>query len=159
MTIEKTLEERGSRYGDFKHHARLTQELKQSMFNHPNYELLSADKKEALEMIMHKIGRIINGDPEYADSWTDIIGYARLVEKDLLEPPKKSCLIGGRSCGKTSKFADDLKSSTLARPPTDDVPMNDSKDEWAGPEDEHIPDPDWEMKNANKALDAVEDRF
>lgn len=33
-------------------------------------------------MIQHKIGRILNGDPAYADSWHDIAGYATLVEKE-----------------------------------------------------------------------------
>ena len=41
--------------------------------------LLKADQQEALDMIAHKIGRIINGDPDYADSWDDIAGYAKLV--------------------------------------------------------------------------------
>lgn len=35
--------------------------------------------REALDMIAHKIGRILNGDHDYADSWDDIAGYARLV--------------------------------------------------------------------------------
>jgi len=43
----------------------------------------SDDKKEALEMTAHKIGRILNGDAEYKDSWHDIIGYIRLVEVTL----------------------------------------------------------------------------
>ena len=34
-------------------------------------------------MILHKIGRILNGDPNYADSWHDIAGYAKLVEDEL----------------------------------------------------------------------------
>ena len=34
-------------------------------------------------MIFHKIGRIVNGDPNYADSWHDIAGYAKLVEDRL----------------------------------------------------------------------------
>lgn len=50
-----------------------------------NWESLSSDKKEALEMIAHKIARILNGDPNYADSWHDIVGYAKLVE-DSLQP-------------------------------------------------------------------------
>ena len=36
-------------------------------------------------MIAHKLGRIVNGAPEYKDSWTDIIGYTRLVEETLPE--------------------------------------------------------------------------
>ncbi len=34
-------------------------------------------------MIFHKIARIINGDPNYADSWVDIAGYATLVANRL----------------------------------------------------------------------------
>lgn len=81
--IDETLAQRGNRYGDFAGHAYVSQQLKLAMMSHPNYARLSVDKREALEMIQHKIGRIINGDPEYKDSWTDIIGYARLVEDKL----------------------------------------------------------------------------
>jgi hypothetical protein len=48
-----------------------------------NWALLSASQKEALEMIAHKIGRILNGDPNYDDSWRDIAGYAELIVKQL----------------------------------------------------------------------------
>jgi len=34
---------------------------------------------EALDMIQHKIARILNGDPYYEDSWVDVIGYAQLA--------------------------------------------------------------------------------
>lgn len=83
MNVDNTLEDRGKRYGDFAEHARITQSIKRAMRNSPNWEDLSDDKKEALEMAAHKIGRILNGDPEYADSWHDIIGYTRLVEVTL----------------------------------------------------------------------------
>lgn len=83
--IENTLEQRGSKYGKFTNHALITQNIKKSFSVSPNWEKLSDDKKEALEMIAHKIGRILNGDPEYHDSWHDIEGYARLVS-DTLTP-------------------------------------------------------------------------
>ena len=35
------------------------------------------------EAQVSEIGRILNGDPDYADSWHDIIGYTRLVEVRL----------------------------------------------------------------------------
>ena len=92
MSIDKVLAERGSRYGEFSAHAMITQNIKRAMYDSPNWRTLSYDKKEALEMIAHKIGRILNGDPNYADSWTDIVGYAKLVEKTLLvklEPAKE----------------------------------------------------------------------
>jgi hypothetical protein len=44
---------------------------------------LEDDQAEALEMIANKIARILNGDPDYADSWTDIAGYATLVAERL----------------------------------------------------------------------------
>ena len=81
--IDSTLNERGSRYGDFEDHAFITQDLKAVMQETPKWYLLKADQKEALEMTAHKIGRILNGDPNYIDSWHDIIGYIRLVEQRL----------------------------------------------------------------------------
>lgn len=83
-SIEATLKERGSRYGEFKEHARITQNIKQAMADSPNFDSLSLDKKEALEMTAHKIGRILNGDPEYHDSWHDCIGYLKLVADTLI---------------------------------------------------------------------------
>jgi len=53
------------------------------MFNSRQDLELAADQREALEMIAHKIARIINGDPNYADSWVDIAGYAKLVSDRL----------------------------------------------------------------------------
>lgn len=83
--VDKTLAEREKRYGSFRGHAVVTQGLKRVMQDSPKWAKLSDDKKEALEMVAHKIGRILNGDPEYRDSWHDICGYARLVEETLKE--------------------------------------------------------------------------
>ena len=82
-SIEQTLAARGSKYGEFLEHARITQGLKDVMQAAPKWAALSPDKKEALEMVAHKIGRILNGDPEYHDSWHDIIGYTKLVADKL----------------------------------------------------------------------------
>lgn len=84
QSIDSTLAERGSRYGSFAEHARITQNIKAAMSDSPNWSTLSPDKKEALEMLAHKMGRILNGDPEYHDSWHDIIGYTKLVADSLL---------------------------------------------------------------------------
>jgi hypothetical protein len=35
-------------------------------------------------MIQHKIARILNGDPNYHDSWHDIGGYSKLVADRLI---------------------------------------------------------------------------
>lgn len=99
--ITATLEERGKRYGNFLDHSKITQALKQVIAdNTPGcshgkkivnskglpvtyYSHLAPDQQEALDMICHKIGRILNGDPDYADSWHDIAGYAQLVADRL----------------------------------------------------------------------------
>lgn len=83
QTLAEILEERGARYGDFKTHASITQKLKLQMVAAPGWFCLTASQKESLEMIAHKIGRILNGDPNYSDSWHDIAGYAKLVADEL----------------------------------------------------------------------------
>lgn len=83
MTIEKTLEERGKRYGEFAEHARISQNLKRVMRDSENWKRMSDDKREALEMIAHKIARILNGSPDYFDNWHDIEGYAKLISNSL----------------------------------------------------------------------------
>jgi hypothetical protein len=77
--ISAVLQVRGVRYGDFRGHARVTQSIKHAFADSPNWTLLPDDMREALEMVAHKAGRILNGDPHYVDSWTDIAGYAKLI--------------------------------------------------------------------------------
>lgn len=83
--ITQTLTDRGTRYGPFVGHAEVTQRLKRVMAEElaKRSKPLADDQWEALEMIAHKIGRIINGDPDYDDSWVDIAGYAKLVSDRL----------------------------------------------------------------------------
>lgn len=82
-TIGEMLEERGKRYGIFLRQAAFAVQLKEVIRRHPEYSGMSSDKKEALDMILHKIARILNGDSDYVDSWIDIAGYAKLVADNL----------------------------------------------------------------------------
>lgn len=77
------LTDRGTKYGPFTTHAQITQELKRVLRRCPKWSCLADDQQESLDMIVHKIGRILNGDPDYGDSWDDIAGYARLVADRL----------------------------------------------------------------------------
>lgn len=96
--IQTTLKERGSRYGDFPTHAAITQELKDVIakftpighraIDGTRKQHFAPDQQEALDMICHKMGRIVNGDPDYADSWHDIAGYAQLVANRLNGNPQ-----------------------------------------------------------------------
>ncbi len=79
MDIQATLTEREVTHGSFALHARVTQELKHVVNIYS--EGLNYEHQEALEMIFHKIGRIIAGDPYCKDHWHDIAGYALLAEK------------------------------------------------------------------------------
>jgi hypothetical protein len=83
--IDAILNERGSRYGNFFDHARITYKLKEVArnFAEEKGKTFAVDQCEAMDMIFHKIGRILNGDPNYADSWVDIAGYAQLVADRL----------------------------------------------------------------------------
>ena len=81
--LEKTLAQRCEVYGRFVDHAAISQSIKRAMRAAPGWQELPDDMRESLEMLAHKVARILNGNPDYADSWHDIAGYAALVEKRL----------------------------------------------------------------------------
>ena len=83
--INEMLAGRQERYGSFKGHAEISQVLKQVIHSAAKArgKELDHDQLEALDMIAHKIARILNGDPNYADNWIDIAGYATLVANRL----------------------------------------------------------------------------
>lgn len=87
-TIKDILDERGTRYGVFMGQAKIAQSihwvLEQGMAeNNKSRFDFEADQLEAMNMIINKIARIYNGDPNYSDSWRDIAGYATLVADRL----------------------------------------------------------------------------
>lgn len=103
-SIDSTLTERGNRYGQFDGHARITQNIKAAMQDSPNWSRLAPDQKEALEMAAHKFGRILNGDPNYIDSWHDVIGYTRLVEQRLEQEQTSKTFAGAFDTNQAATF-------------------------------------------------------
>ena len=86
MNILDTIAEREARYGPLASNARIAQGIKNVMRSDIDRWLyLSADKREALDMIASKISRILSGDPEYRDNWWDIAGFSTLIA-DTLAP-------------------------------------------------------------------------
>jgi len=83
MILDAMLDDRRSRYGDFASLSRLSQRMKEPMRLHEGWSRMDSYQREALEMILHKVARIVNGDPNYDDSWTDIIGYTQRVIEQL----------------------------------------------------------------------------
>lgn len=86
--IRATLAQRGERYGEFPDFASISQQLKNVAHGAPNWAAIPDDCREAVDMILHKISRVLNGDPNYADNWHDIQGYAKLVENRINEAAK-----------------------------------------------------------------------
>ncbi len=72
------LAEREKTHGSFEVHANITQMLKSVMHANASWNELSTRHKESLDMILHKIGRIMSGNPNFNDHWDDIAGYAKL---------------------------------------------------------------------------------
>ena len=91
QALATTLAARKSKYGAYVDHAKIAQKLKKAALAHRaeiGLPPLSAAQQEGLDMIFHKIGRIVNGDPDYADSWVDIAGYATRVVETLPKETK-----------------------------------------------------------------------
>jgi hypothetical protein len=84
LDINTILTERGNRYnlnGTYYDHGYTVQKMKDAMREHKGWDKLPPDMRETLDMVQHKIGRILNGDPFYLDNWDDIVGYVTLVTR------------------------------------------------------------------------------
>lgn len=81
--IPKILAERGSRYGVYRDVAGLAEKIKAAIREGRNYDALEPYHMHSLDMFASKISRIVNGDPNYEDSWVDIAGYAELVLSEI----------------------------------------------------------------------------
>ena len=86
--VNALITERGNRYGKFSEGAVIMQYLKSFMHQTEGWSRLTTSQRESLDMIQHKIGRILNGNPTYDDNWKDIAGYATLIVEELNEVKK-----------------------------------------------------------------------
>lgn len=84
-TTESILAERQTTHGDFTDNSRVMQSLKRIIWAERGWSNLSDPQREGLEMILHKIGRIISGNPNVKDHWDDIAGYAKLCSDRIME--------------------------------------------------------------------------
>ena len=83
MNIQDTLKERGTTHGNYVDQSVLASTLLASFQSGANWRHLSPAQEQALIMMAIKISRILTGDPDHADSWHDIAGYASLVEQTI----------------------------------------------------------------------------
>ena len=84
-TGTKTLERRGSKYGKVEDVAHMNEQLMAIVAASPNNNKLTATHNMCLNMIFHKIARMLCGDANYEDNAHDIAGYALLLEKYIKE--------------------------------------------------------------------------
>ena len=78
--IEETLKTRGNVHGDFVSSAQFKDAVNSMVRLTPNYDCMGRACRQALFMIVEKMGRILYGDPHFADHWHDISGYAKLID-------------------------------------------------------------------------------
>ena len=77
MNIQEVLDDRAKTHGDFEDYAETMGQLTEAIsLCEP---ILSHVQKQALYMILSKISRIVNGNPNEIDHWVDIVGYTTLV--------------------------------------------------------------------------------
>jgi hypothetical protein len=81
--MDALLDERGRTHGNWIDNARISQSTKELWRKEEGWKRLSNGQREALEMIAHKIARVLSGDPNYVDHWADVAGYAELVVKQV----------------------------------------------------------------------------
>ena len=85
LSVNTLLQERALQYGTFAALAKTAQEFKSVLYRElgARNKRLADDQAEALDMILTKIARIINGNADHVDSWADIAGYSTLVAERL----------------------------------------------------------------------------
>lgn len=85
----KILTQREKTHGDYKEVSRVSQRLKDEVWDSGLPDL----HQESLDMICVKMARIVCGDHNELDHWTDIIGYAQLVINYIKTVPPGSTSI------------------------------------------------------------------
>ena len=72
-----TIPNRDHQHGGMEAVGSLAQSLKIPIHHGTNWHLLTPGEQEALDMIAHKIARILSGaDPHDPEHWTDLAGYS-----------------------------------------------------------------------------------
>jgi len=82
MLIETVLANREKTHGLYSEQAKLSQTLKRIFRGTRNWEKLDDCQAQSMELFCDKISRILNGDYNELDHWSDISGYATLVIRE-----------------------------------------------------------------------------
>lgn len=81
MSIENTLADRGKQYGHVHMQADIFAQALGSAW--PHLSKMNPTQRQSVVMIALKLSRVLAGNPNHADSWRDIEGYARLAREAI----------------------------------------------------------------------------
>jgi hypothetical protein len=99
------LPERQRTHGDFDRVSECAQRLKEFWRAHPSWSRMTPSQKEGIEMIEHKLCRILCGDPNFRDHWQDIAGYAmRVWKRSIARRLRPAPAHQGRGGGVTRRY-------------------------------------------------------
>jgi hypothetical protein len=70
--------ERRGTHGDWAAQAAIAHAIKAALRSGPAWCVMTPGRREALDMVAVKMSRAVTGNPDHADHWDDMAGYARL---------------------------------------------------------------------------------
>lgn len=83
-SAEEVIKERQSTHGEFHECAEVSQDIMRALRKGRRFKDLSDAQVEALQMVAHKMHRIVCGNPDHDDHWLDGAGYFTLGLQDVL---------------------------------------------------------------------------
>lgn len=86
IDLKETLNARGKTHGDYVEMSETIQHLKHVIRGTPNWNMLTSAQRETLDSLALKLGRVLTGDPNFAEHWLDIAGYATRMHEVLSKP-------------------------------------------------------------------------
>lgn len=88
--FEDLVEEREETYGSFETNAQAVQDIMRTLRRvyQNNEHSMPAAGLEGIEMCIRKIVRLMNGQTDHYDSWTDAINYLMLARRDSAKHPE-----------------------------------------------------------------------
>lgn len=88
-STEAVIPNRDNQHGGMESVGAIAQQLKRNIRSGKNWSQLTPGEQEALDMIAHKISRILSGnDPHDFEHWTDLAGYAHAAMRKKVNNAK-----------------------------------------------------------------------
>lgn len=81
--VDGVLQDRRKTHGNYVLGTAFTQAVMSRVSETTQWDRMTPYQRETTHMIVHKMQRILEGDPNNAEHWDDIAGYAKLVGRIL----------------------------------------------------------------------------